>query len=139
MSFLKKIIAILGISSMVQCFPPKSEYCTDVNLKLTGSIFFHSWAPDLLQILYFYIEGGRQVGVNVTGTIPWTVDAKSTTLFMDTTNTNFTYFADFMHFNPTEWERIPFNDKLDAFTLSVNGTHIEASSSRCPKGGLTIF
>ncbi|EER07175.1 hypothetical protein Pmar_PMAR000331 [Perkinsus marinus ATCC 50983] len=132
MSFFKAIIAILGISSMVQCFPPSSEYCTVPNVNFTTTIFFHTYAPDLLEMLFFSNQGG-EAGVYVTGTIPWTVDANTTTLFINTTNANLTSFADFMDFNVTEWGRIPYNDTINAFTLSVNGTPTEAYSGRCPK------
>lgn len=130
MSF-KKIIAILGTLSMVKCFPPSKNYCTGWNQDFTMVILFPTGYPDLLVMSYCYSNGGNRI-IGATGTIPWTVDAEKTTLFMNTTNKNFTGFVNLMHFNKAEWEKIPYSGKLEEFILSVNGTHIEATNGLCP-------
>ncbi|EER16461.1 hypothetical protein Pmar_PMAR021059 [Perkinsus marinus ATCC 50983] len=64
----------------------------------------------------------------MTGLIPFTVDSEHTTLLLDTKNKNFTDFAEESHLSAVEWERIPYDRDHDRFIISVNGTHITATT-----------
>ncbi|KAF4658471.1 hypothetical protein FOZ61_005587 [Perkinsus olseni] len=135
MSFPRAIILLLASLSMAKNFPPEDDYCTKVNLVFTAAIFFEHVIQqqrhvDVIQVLHFIEK--LPLEVNVTGIIPWKSNSGNTSIALDIKNKNFTDFAKVFHFNPTEWEEIPYNSSKDAFTLSVNGTPIEASHAQCP-------
>ncbi|KAF4716563.1 hypothetical protein FOZ63_000169 [Perkinsus olseni] len=134
MSFPRAIILLLASLSMAKNFPPEDDYCIKPNLVFTAAIFFEHVTQqqrhiNAIQVLYFIEK--LPLEVNVTGIIPWKSNSGNTAIALDIKNKNFTDFAKVFHFNPTEWEEIPYNRSKDAFTLSINGTPIEASHAQC--------
>ncbi|KAF4682585.1 hypothetical protein FOZ60_010380 [Perkinsus olseni] len=135
MSFSRAIILLLASLSMAKNFPPEDDYCMKPNLVFTVDIFFEHVTQqqrhiNAIQVLYFSAK--LPLVVIVTGIIPWKSNSGNTAIALDIKNKNFTDFAKILNFNPTEWEEIYYNRSKDAFILSINGTHIDASHAQCP-------
>ncbi|EEQ98250.1 hypothetical protein Pmar_PMAR002069 [Perkinsus marinus ATCC 50983] len=115
---------------MVQTFPPEPSYCTEMGGYFNAAFIFNPFAPRTVVIVAILFVSGN-VTINETGVIPWSVDHEHRNLYLDIKDKNFTDFAEELHFKPAEWRVIPYDRTRDSFTLTVNGTHMNATPAGC--------